>query len=68
MYMYKDGDMALCGKDHGKLVMSINRIEGQISGLKKMVEEDRDCLQVLKHVAAPGGALCSLGAAILETD
>ncbi len=58
--------MALCGEDHGKLIARINRIEGQVRGLKKMVEQDRDCLQVLKQVAAASGALRSLGAVILE--
>jgi len=58
--------MALCGEDHGKLIARINRIEGQVRGLKKMVEEDRDCMQVLKQVAAASGALRSLGALILE--
>ena len=58
--------MALCGDDHPKLIARINRIEGQVRGLKKMVEEDRDCLQVLKQIAAAGGALRSLGAVILE--
>ena len=58
--------MALCGEDHPKLVARLNRIEGQVRGLKKMVEEDRDCLQVLKQIAATSGALRSLGAVILE--
>lgn len=58
--------MALCGDDHGKLIARINRIEGQIRGLRKMVEDDRDCLQVLKQIAAAGGALRSLGAVLLE--
>ena len=58
--------MALCGEDHPKLVARINRIEGQVRGLKKMVDEDRDCLQVLKQIAAASGALRSLGAVILE--
>ncbi|MCF8031935.1 MAG: metal-sensitive transcriptional regulator [Desulfarculaceae bacterium] len=58
--------MALCGDDHPKLVARINRIEGQVRGLRKMVEEDRDCMQVLKQVAAAQGALRSLGAVILE--
>jgi DNA-binding FrmR family transcriptional regulator len=58
--------MALCGDDHPKLIARINRIEGQVHGLKKMVEEDRDCMQVLKQVAAAQGALRSLGAMILE--
>lgn len=58
--------MALCGDDHPKLVARLNRIEGQVRGIKKMVEEDRDCLQVLKQIAATSGALKSLGAVILE--
>ena len=58
--------MALCGDDHPKLIARINRIEGQVRGLKKMVEEDRDCLQVLKQIAAASGAMRSLGAVILE--
>jgi DNA-binding FrmR family transcriptional regulator len=59
-------NMALCGDDHGKLIARINRIEGQVRGLKKMVEEDRDCMQVLKQIAAANGAMRSLGAMILE--
>lgn len=58
--------MPLCGDDHPKLVARINRIEGQVRGLKKMVEDDRACLQVLKQIAAASGALRSLGSVILE--
>lgn len=58
--------MALCGEDHAKVIARINRIEGQVRGLKKMVENDRDCLQVLKQIAAASGALRSLGSVILE--
>ncbi len=58
--------MALCG-DHKKWVHRINRIEGQVSGLRKMVEDDRDCFEVLKQVAAALGAMRSLGTVILES-
>ena len=58
--------MALCGDDHQKVLARINRIEGQVRGLRKMVEEDRYCMDVLKQVAAAAGALRSLGAIILE--
>ena len=51
---------------HPELIARINRIEGQVRGLKKMVDEDRDCLHVLKQTAAGSGALRSLGAVILE--
>ncbi len=58
--------MALCGEDHKKLIDRISRIEGQVRGLRKMVEEDRDCLAVLKQTAATSGAVRSLGMVILE--
>ena len=58
--------MALCGDDHQKLVARINRIEGQVRGLKKMVDEDQDCLHVLRQIAAASGALRSLGSVILK--
>jgi DNA-binding FrmR family transcriptional regulator len=62
----KEDIMAFCGDDHSRLIARINRIEGQIRGLKRMVEEGRDCLHVLKQIAAAGGALRSLGAVILQ--
>ena len=58
--------MPLCGDDHTKVLARINRIEGQVKGLKKMVEDDRDCLEVLKQISAAAGALRSLGGVILE--
>lgn len=58
--------MALCGDDHKSLLSRINRIEGQIRGIRKMVEEDRSCLDTLKQIAAAGGAIRSLGMVILE--
>lgn len=58
--------MALCGDDHKSLLSRINRIEGQVRGIRKMVEEDRSCLDTLKQIAAAGGAIRSLGMVILE--
>ncbi|PIE54477.1 MAG: CsoR family transcriptional regulator [Dethiosulfovibrio peptidovorans] len=58
--------MSLCGEDHKKIIDRISRIEGQIRAIKKLVEDDRDCMQVIKQVAAAQGALRSLGAVLLE--
>ena len=58
--------MALCGEDHKKLLDRISRIEGQVRGIRKMVEDDRACFDVLKQVAATIGATRSLGVVILE--
>lgn len=58
--------MPLCGDDHKKFIDRINRIDGQIKGIRKMVEDDRDCLDVLKQIAAVVGAMRSLGMILLE--
>jgi CsoR family transcriptional regulator, copper-sensing transcriptional repressor len=58
--------MTLCGSDKTKYVNRLSRIEGQVRGIKKMVGEDRDCIDVLKQISATIGALRSLGTVILE--
>ena len=58
--------MTLCGSDKKKYVNRLSRIEGQTRGIKKMVGEDRDCMDVLKQISATIGALRSLGIMILE--
>lgn len=58
--------MSLCGTDKKKYVNRISRIEGQLRGIKKMVESDKDCMDVLKQVSAVLGATRSLGVLILE--
>ncbi len=51
--------MALCGSDQDKerLVKRLNRIEGQIKGLSKMIQNDKDCMDVLKQVVSVSGAI-----------
>ena len=58
--------MTLCGSDKTKYVNRLSRIEGQTRGIKKMVGDDRDCMDVLKQISATIGALRSLGIVILE--
>ena len=35
------------GKDYQDLITRLNRIEGQVRGVKKMLEEDRYCVDIL---------------------
>jgi DNA-binding FrmR family transcriptional regulator len=43
--------MGLCGTDQDKkrLIKRLNRIEGQVRGLGKMIEQDKDCIDVLRQ-------------------
>lgn len=58
--------MTLCGNDKTIYINRLSRIEGQARGIKKMVGEDRDCMDVLKQISATIGAMRSLGILILE--
>lgn len=44
----------------------LKKIEGQVRGLHRMVEEDRYCVDVLVQVAAVKAALNKVGMALLE--
>ena len=47
------------------LIHRLNRIEGQIRGIKKMIEEDAYCNDILIQSAAAGSALNSFSKSLL---
>ena len=51
-----------------ELITRINRIQGQLDGIKDAVQEDLDCASVLQQVAACRGAINSLMAEIIEGE
>ena len=53
-------------KDKDALVKRLHRIEGQVRGIEKMVEDDRYCIDVLTQVAAVQSALDAVGLELLE--
>ena len=46
--------------------MRLRRIEGQIRGLQRMVEEEMPCSQVLTQVAAATAAMKKVGTAVVQ--
>ncbi|GAA4089186.1 metal-sensitive transcriptional regulator [Nonomuraea sp. NPDC050663] len=44
----------------------LRRIEGQVRGLQRMVEEDKYCIDILTQVSAANSALQSFALALLE--
>jgi len=44
----------------------LNRLSGQVSGVKKMIEEGRDCPEILTQLRAIRAAIKGLEASILE--
>jgi DNA-binding FrmR family transcriptional regulator len=53
-------------KDKDALVKRLHRIEGQVRGVEKMVEDDRYCIDVLTQISAVTTALESLAVRILD--
>jgi CsoR family transcriptional regulator, copper-sensing transcriptional repressor len=53
-------------KDKQLILNRLRRIEGQVRGIERMVEEDRYCIDILTQVAAVTTALESVGLKVLE--
>jgi DNA-binding FrmR family transcriptional regulator len=52
--------------DKDKLVKRLHRIEGQVRGIERMVEDDRYCIDVITQISAVTTALESLAFQILD--
>ena len=54
------------GYDKEALVKRLHRIDGQVRGIERMVEDDRYCIDILTQVAAVNTALESLAFKVLD--
>ena len=52
--------------DHSAVINRLSRIEGHVGAIKRMVDEDTPCPDVLVQIAAVRSALNSAGRIILE--
>ena len=52
--------------DKEALVKRLHRIEGQVRGIERMVEEERYCVDILTQISAVSTALESLSVKLLE--
>ena len=49
------------------LMLRLRRVEGQMRGVQKMVEEDRDCQEILQQLAAIRSAVQNASELFLRT-
>jgi DNA-binding FrmR family transcriptional regulator len=54
------------GKESKAVTMRLRRIEGQVRGIIKMVEEDKSCEEILIQIGSIKAALHKAGQVILE--
>lgn len=53
-------------RDKSDLLERLKKIEGQVRGLQRMIEEDRYCVDILVQVAAVKAALNRVGLSLIE--
>jgi DNA-binding FrmR family transcriptional regulator len=54
------------GYDKEVLTKRLHRIEGQVRGIERMVDDDRYCIEILTQIAATKTALESLAFKVLD--
>ncbi len=54
------------GYDKSALTKRLHRIEGQVRGIERMVEDDRYCIDILTQISAVSTALESLALKVLD--
>ena len=52
--------------DKAAVLMRLRRVEGQVRGIQRMVEDDRYCIEVLGQIAAANRALQAVALELLE--
>ena len=48
------------------VILRLRRIEGQVRGVQRMVEDGRDCREIVTQVAAIKSALASVSSVVLQ--
>jgi len=54
-------------QDRENLLARLRKIEGQVRGLQRMIEEGRYCVDILTQIAAIRAALNKVGLSVLES-
>lgn len=53
--------------DRQSVINRLNRIEGQVKGIRKMIEEEQPCAEILMQIAAVKAAVNNVGALVFKT-
>ena len=54
------------GQDKESLQKRLNRIEGQVRGIKKMIDEDRYCIDIVQQITAVSSAIDEVSLVVLQ--
>ncbi|MCL5677244.1 MAG: metal-sensitive transcriptional regulator [Firmicutes bacterium] len=54
-------------RDRDDLLERLRKIEGQVRGLQRMIEDDRQCTDILVQIAAVKAGVNRVGLSVLES-
>ncbi|GAC1336181.1 MAG: metal-sensitive transcriptional regulator [Candidatus Dormibacteria bacterium] len=54
--------------DKRRLLNALSRLEGQVRGIKAMVDADRDCAEIIQQISAVRSALDMLGVRLVADN
>jgi DNA-binding FrmR family transcriptional regulator len=60
--------MAHTTEEKKKLLTRVNRLQGQLEGIRVAIEEEQECATVLQQIAACRGAINSLLVEIIDGE
>jgi FrmR/RcnR family transcriptional regulator, repressor of frmRAB operon len=60
--------MAHTTEEKKKLLTRVNRLQGQLEGIRVAIEKEQDCARVLQQIAACRGAINSLLVEIIDGE
>jgi DNA-binding FrmR family transcriptional regulator len=60
------GKMAHTIRDKKKLLNRVRRVRGQIEAVERLLENEKDCAEILQQIAACRGSINSLMSEVLE--
>ncbi|SDC45147.1 DNA-binding transcriptional regulator, FrmR family [Pelagirhabdus alkalitolerans] len=64
--IYEEHNTHRTKQEQASLVNRLKKIEGQVRGIQKMVEEDRYCIDVMVQISAVNAALKKVGFTMME--
>jgi len=53
-------------EERNEMIGRLKRVEGQAKGIQKMIDEGRDCVDVMNQIAAVKSAVTALSGELLE--
>ncbi|MFZ1720286.1 MAG: metal-sensitive transcriptional regulator [Candidatus Moraniibacteriota bacterium] len=54
--------------DKSEIIARVARVEGQLRGVRKMIEEEQECLDIITQISAVREAVAMLGVELLKND